>query len=224
MEIFIILCVIALIVIVPILIIQTNKFIKNKKKMEAAGPVIARLSKLAKDKLMQNGIVDGYQDYSTAGYEYFEYKDKYNYEDNIHLILDKKSRQIAHYMLIPFCFDPAKQYSDLQYFSVHSFDDLVKVELNTGLGDVKTTSVGTGVGTNLGGVGVGIGSSNGVSTQLVTSLSVCLYFRDGSAASCNFLNNRTVSMGGEVYKRAHISAKMLLNICEMIIKENNENT
>ncbi len=220
MYIFIVLGVIALIVMVPILIKKTNNAVKDTKKMEAAGPIIARLSTVAKDKLRQYGITEGYQDYSTAGYEYFEYKSKYNYEDNLHLIIDKETKQIASYQFIPFYFDPTKQYSELEHFMVHSYKDLVKVELNTNLGNITTTTVGTAVGTGSGGIGVGIGSSIGVSTQMVNTMTVDLYFKDGETASCNFLNNMSVNMGGTYYNQALANAKVLLNICEMIIKEN----
>lgn len=222
MYIFIILGIVTLIIVVPLLIKETKKAINATKKMETAGPIITRLSNMAKEKLKQYGIADGYQDYSTAGYEYFQYKSKYNYEDNLHLIIDKETRQIVSYQLIPFYFDPAKQYSDLQFFLVHSFDDLVKVEINTNLGNVSTTTIGSAIGTGIGGIGVGVGTSMGVSTQMVNTMTVDLYFKDGTAASCNFLNNMSVEMGGNYYNQALSSAKILLNICEMIIKENEE--
>ena len=222
MYIIIILCLIALSILVPILIVKTNRAVKDTKKMEAAGPVITRLSILAKSKLKQHGIADGYKDYSTAGYEYFEYKTKYNYEDNLHLIIDKETKQIASYQLVPFYFDPTKQYCDLQFFTVHPYSDLVKAEINTNLGNITTTTIGAAVSTSRGGIGVGVGSSFGVSTQMVNTMTVDLYFKDGATASCNFLNNMSVNMGGTYYNQALHNAKVLLNICEMIIKENNQ--
>ena len=218
---FCILC-IALAIMLPILILKTKKASGDTNKMVAAGPVISYLSAVAKQRLYNCGIVGGYTDYSTAGYEYFEYKTKYNYEDNLHLIIDRATRQIASYQLIPFYFDPTRQYPDLQFFHVHSYDDLFKAEINTNLGNLTTTTLGTGVGVGFGGVGVGVGASYGVSTQMVNTMTVDLYFKDGATASCNFLNNMSVDMGGTYYNQALARAKALLNICELIIKENNE--
>ena len=217
---FVIVGIIVLVIMIPILIAQTKKATNDTKKMETAGPVIKKLSNLAKQKMAAIGIKNNYEDYSTAGYEYFEYKTKYNYEDNLHLVIHKDTKQIVSYQFIPFYFNPNKEYNSLYDFDVHKFDDLVKAEIVTNLGVVNSTSIGSGVGTNIGGIGVGVGVSNGTSTQMVNSVLVTLYFKDGKTNSCNFLNNRSVEMGGSLYNNAIMNAKALLNICELIIKDN----
>lgn len=217
---FVVAGIIVLIFLVPYLIKQTKKAMDNTNKMETAGPVIRRLSNVAKEKMAALGIKGDYEDYSTAGYEYFEYKTKYNYEDNLHLVIHKGTKQIVQYQLIPFHFDVNKQYSNLHLFEVHKFSDLVKAEIVTNLGVVNSTNVGTGVGTNVGGLGVGVGVSNGTSTQMVNSLNVNLYFKDGKLNTVNFLHNTSTAMGSDFYNNAIMDAKVLLNICELIIKEN----
>lgn len=217
---FIVVDLIALAILIPILIVKTKKAVNDEKKMKAAGPVISRMSSLAKQKMASIGIRGNYEDYSTAGYEYFEYKTKYNYEDNMHLVIHKETKQIVYYQYIPFNFDLNKQYNDLFHYEVHNFSDLVKAEIVTNLGVVNSTSVGTGVGTGIGGVGVGVGVSNGTSTQMVNSILVTLYFKDGKTNNCNFLHNRSTAMGSDFYNSAIMEAKALLNKCELIVKGN----
>lgn len=220
MYLFIIIGVVILIFLFPYLVKQTAKANECTKKMETAGPVISRLYNVTLKKMKECGVSEQCEDFSTAGYEYFEYKTKYNYIDNLHLVVDKNSKQIIYYQLIPFHFDLTKSYNDLQFFNVYSFSDLVKVEINTNLGNIMTSTNHTMLGTGIGNIGVGFGSSNGESTQLVNTMTVDLYFKNGETATCNFLNNRKTIMGSDYYNQALCEAKRLLNICEIIIKEN----
>lgn len=201
------------------LIKQTIRANADKEKMEFAGPVISRLSAKAKQKIRELGIGEC-PDYSTAGYEYFEYKTKYNYEDNMHLLMDDNTRQIVFYQLVPFNIDPKATYDDLQFFEVHNYSDLTKAETVNSLGPISSTGVGVGTGISVAGIPVGVGVSNTTTTQAVNMIGVTLYFSDGKTAYVNFLNNRSVTMGSGIYNQALLSANQLLAICEQIIKNN----
>lgn len=215
----VIVCAIGLLIIIPVLISKTKTAVNNTQKMEGVGPSIKNLSKKAKAKLDELGFIEP-NDYSTAGYEFFEYKTKYNYEDNLHLVIDHKSKQIAYYQYVPFHVEAGKTYTDFVFFEVHSFKDVTKAEIINNLGVVNTVSLGTGVGTSIGGIGVGVGVANSTSTQEVNSLGLSIYFKDGKSAGVNFLHNCSTTMGSSVYNNALMQAKELLNICEIIIKEN----
>ena len=187
------------------LIKQTKRASEDRRKLEFAGPVIQRMSAIAKQRVLELGIGEC-PDYSTAGYEFFEFKTKCHYEDNVHLLMDDKTRQIVFYQL--------------QYFSVHSYSDMIKAEVVNSLGAISSIGVGVGTGTSIAGIPIGVGVSNTTSTQTVNALCVTMYFSDGETASVNFLNNQTVAIGSSIYKDALFKANRLLAFCEQIIKNN----
>lgn len=201
------------------LIKQTKRASEDRRKLEFAGPVIQRMSAIAKQRVLELGIGEC-PDYSTAGYEFFEFKTKCHYEDNVHLLMDDKTRQIVFYQLVPFSINPKATYNDLQYFSVHSYSDMIKAEVVNSLGAISSIGVGVGTGTSIAGIPIGVGVSNTTSTQTVNALCVTMYFSDGETASVNFLNNQTVAIGSSIYKDALFKANRLLAFCEQIIKNN----
>ena len=210
---------IVFVISVIVAISKTKKYSDDKKTMEGVGPSIEKLSLVARKRLEEAGFTNPV-DYSTAGYCYFEFKTKYHYEDNVHLVIDHDAKKIAYYQFVPFRPEQNKTYNNFQIFEIHKFEDISKVELTNNLGVINTVSTGSGIGTSIGGVAIGTGVSNSVASQTVTALGITVYFKDGKEGSVNFLNNVTVTMGDSLYNSALSEAKKLLNVFELIIKEN----
>lgn len=188
-------------------ILRTRQHKKDYSEIEKNVPVITANEQKAKANKLAAGFVSDEQ-FSSFGYNFFEYGAKYNCPDNLNIELDRTNKKIACYMLLPYD------------FHIYSFADLFKCEFMINNGKVDISTVTTGVGTSVGGLGVGIGVTSGTAEQQINAVAAMITFKNGDNFILNFLNNRVAAQGSDAYNEALFLAKDFCNKMEIIISEN----
>lgn len=92
------------------------KWYQDKEEIKKGLSTIKESLIKVENDLKANGMENGKR-YSSFGYRFIEYRNKYNQPDNLNIIMDDTQRKMALYLLLPY------------HFEIINYSDVVDVKI-----------------------------------------------------------------------------------------------